>query len=158
VILWHAGLALAIVWNVFRDPALDHRLIVAGALLPDAVDLGSGHPAYAHTLLVSVAVLAAVMFGTRGHRVVRRRLLALPIGMFLHLLLDGVWTKPALLWWPFFGAAFPPARLVPPLPLALVEELAGAWALGWFVWRFRLRDPQRRREFLQRGRLVPGSS
>jgi membrane-bound metal-dependent hydrolase YbcI (DUF457 family) len=158
VILWHAGMALAIVWNVFRDPALDHRLIVGGALLPDAVDLVSGRPAYAHTLLASVAVLVAVMLGTRGHRAVRRRLLALPIGMFLHLLLDGIWTKPALLWWPFFGTAFPPARLVPPLGLALVEELAGAWALGWFVWRFRLREPQRRREFLHRGRLAPGSS
>jgi hypothetical protein len=168
VILWHAGLALVIVWNVFRDSALDHRLVVAGALLPDVVDLLAGRPAYAHTLLAPVAVLVAVMLATRpgghprtsrrGHRVVRRRLLALPIGMFLHLVLDGVWTKPGLLWWPFFGTAFPPASLVPPLPLALAEELAGAWALGWFVWRFRLREPQRRREFLHRGRLVPGSS
>jgi hypothetical protein len=158
VILWHAGLALAIVWNVFRDPALDHRLVVAGALLPDAVDLVSGRPAYAHTLLASVAVLIAVMLGTRGHRVVRRRLLALPIGMFLHLVLDGIWTRPALLWWPFFGLAIPSGRLVPPLGLALIEELAGAWALGWFVWRFRLREPQRRREFLHRGRLAPESS
>jgi hypothetical protein len=158
VILWHAGLALAIVWNVFRDPALDHRLVVAGALLPDVVDLISGRPAYAHTLLAPVAVLVVVMLATRGHRVVRRRLLALPIGMFLHLVLDGVWTKPGLLWWPFFGTAFPQARLVPPLKLALAEELAGAWALGWFVWRFRLQEPHRRREFLHRGRLVPGSS
>jgi hypothetical protein len=158
VILWHAGLALAIVWNVFRDPALDHRPVVAGALLPDVVDLVWGRPAYAHTLVAPVAVLVAVMLGTRGHRAVRRRLLGLPIGMLLHLVLDGIWTKPALLWWPFFGTAFPPARLVPPLPLALAEELAGAWALGWFVWRFRLREPHRLREFLSHGLLVPESS
>ena len=84
MILWHAGLALAIVWNVFRDPALDHRLVVAGALLPDAVDLAWGRPVYAHTLLAPVVVLVAVMLGTRRRRTVRRRLLAVPIGMFLH--------------------------------------------------------------------------
>jgi membrane-bound metal-dependent hydrolase YbcI (DUF457 family) len=156
VILWHAGLALAIVWNVFRDPALDHRLIVAGALLPDVVDLVSGRPAYAHTLLAPVAALVAVMALTRGRRAARRRLLALPIGMFLHLVLDGIWTKPQLLWWPFFGTAFPDGRLVPPLPLALAKELVGAWALGWFVWRFHLWEPQSRGEFLRSGRLLPG--
>jgi hypothetical protein len=158
VILWHAGLALAIVWNVFRDPALDHRLVVAGALLPDVVDLAWGRPAYAHTLLAPVAVLVAVMLATRRHRRLRRRLLAVPIGMFLHLVLDGIWLRPGLLWWPLFGPAFPPARLVPPPGLAVAEELAGAWALGWFVWRFRLREPQRRREFLHRGRLAAGSA
>ncbi len=157
MILWHAGLALAIVWNVFRDPALDHRLVVAGALLPNVVDLAWGRPVYAHTLLAPVVVLVAVMLGTRRRRTVRRRLLAVPIGMFLHLVLDGVWMKPGLLWWPLFGTAFPPARLVPPPGLAVVEELAGAWAVGWFVWRFRLGERQRRREFLQRGRLAAGS-
>ena len=158
MILWHAGLALAIVWNVFRDPALDHRLVVAGALLPDVVDLAWGRPAYAHTLLAPVVVLVAVMLGTRRRRTARRRLLAVPIGMFLHLVLDGIWMRPGLLWWPLFGPAFPPGRLVPSPGVALAEELAGAWALGWFVWRFRLREPQRRREFLHRGRLAAGSS
>jgi membrane-bound metal-dependent hydrolase YbcI (DUF457 family) len=156
VILWHAGLALAIVWNVFRDAALDHRLIVAGALLPDAVDLISGHPAYAHTLLAPVTTLVAVMALTRGRRAARRRLLALPIGMFLHLVLDGVWTNSQLLWWPFFGTAFPDGRLLSPLPVTLAKELVGAWALGWFVWHFRLWEPQGRVEFLHTGRLLPG--
>ena len=153
VILWHAGLALAIVWNVFRDPAIDHRLVVAGALLPDVVDLAAGRPAFAHTLAASAAALAIVMLATRGRRAARRRFLALPIGMFLHLVLDGVWARPALLWWPAFGTGFPPGRLFPPAALAVAAELAGAWAVGWFVWRFRLTDPERRRAFLRSGRL-----
>lgn len=154
MILWYAGLALAIVWNVFRDPAVDHRLVVAGALLPDVVDLVAGHPAYAHTLAAPVAVLVAVMAGTRGRRVARRRLLALPIGMFLHLVLDGTWTRSVVLWWPFLGGTFPDGQLWPPLPLALAEEVAGAGALWWFVRRFRLTDPALRQAFLRSGRLV----
>jgi membrane-bound metal-dependent hydrolase YbcI (DUF457 family) len=154
VILWYAGMALAIVWNVFREPALDHRLVVAGALLPDAVDLVAGHPAHAHTLAAPVAVLTAVMVATRGRRAARRRLLALPIGMFLHLVLDGTWTHSQVLWWPFLGTGFPDGHLWPPLPLALAEELAGAVALWWFVRRFRLTDPVARRAFLRSGRLA----
>jgi membrane-bound metal-dependent hydrolase YbcI (DUF457 family) len=153
-------MALAIAWNVFRDPAVDHRLVVAGALLPDAVDLVAGHPAYAHTLAAPVAILTVVMAGTRGRRAARRRLLALPIGMFLHLVLDGTWTRSEVLWWPFLGTTFPGGHLWPPLVLALAEEVAGAGALWWFVRRFRLTDPEPRRVFLRSGRLVaqhPGS-
>ncbi len=158
MILWYAGLALVIVWNVFKDPAVDHRLVVAGALVPDAVDVVvAGHPAYAHALVAPVAVLTAVMVATRGRRVVRRRLLALPIGMFLHLVLDGTWTRSKVLWWPFLGA-FPDGRLWPPLGVALAEEVAGALALWWFVRRFRLTDPGPRSTFLRTGRLVaPGA-
>ena len=157
MILWYAGLALVIVWNVFKDPAVDHRLGVAGALVPDAVDLFAGHPAYAHALVTPVAVLTAVMAATRGRRVVRRRLLALPIGMFLHLVLDGTWTRSKVLWWPFLGMDFPDGRLWPPLGLALAEEVAGAVALWWFVRRFRLTDPEPGRTFLRSGRLAPSA-
>lgn len=153
MILWHAGLALVIVWNVFRDPAIDHRLVVAGALLPDVVDLAAGRPAIGHTLAASAVALAAVMLSTRGRRRARRRLLALPIGMFLHLVLGGVWARPKVLWWPAFGAAFPDGRLFPPLGLAVAAEVAGAWAIGWFIWRFGLVDAERRRAFLRSGRL-----
>ena len=154
MVLWFAGLALAIVWNVFKDPAIDHRLVVAGALLPDAVDLVAGHPAHAHALIAPVAVLALVMVATRGRRRLRRRLLALPIGMFLHLVLDGTWTRGEVLWWPFLGTDFPEGGLWPPLGLAALEELAGAAALVWFVRRFRLTDPANRHSFLRSGRLA----
>ncbi len=158
MVLWPAGVALGLVWLVFRDPAFDYRLVVVGAVLPEIVDAPLGGARYLHTLAACVLALAGVMLATRHRRRLRRHLLAVPIGMFLHLVLDGVWTKPGLLWWPLFGTAFPPARLVPPPGLALAEELAGSFALGWFVWRFRLREPQPRREFLHRGRLMVGSS
>lgn len=152
--LWHAGLALAIVWNVFRDPSLDHRLVVAGALLPDVVHLAAGRPALTHTLAAPVLTLTGVMLATRGRRVARRHLLALPIGMLLHLVLSGVWTRPELLWWPAFGFAFPDASLWPPLGLAVAAEAAGAAALVWFAVRFRLTEAGPRRAFWRTGRLV----
>ncbi|MGH9004584.1 MAG: hypothetical protein ACRDYV_15780, partial [Acidimicrobiia bacterium] len=154
VILWYAGMALAIVWNVFRDPAVDHRLVVAGALVPDAIDVLAGHPAFFHALVAPVTALTLVMLTTRGRRVTRRRLLALPIGMFIHLVLDGTWTRGEVLWWPFLGSSFPDGSLWPRLGLALVEEVAGGLALWWFVRRFGLTDPARRRTFLRTGRLV----
>lgn len=155
MILWHAGFALAIVWNVFRDPAIDHRLVVAGVLVPDLVDLAWGRRAAAHTLLAPVLVLTVVMLATRGRRLLRRRLLFVPFGMFLHLVLDGVWTEAELLWWPGFGTEFPDGRLVFGFPLVMAFELAGAWALGWFVWRFGLDQAGPRRYFLASGRLQP---
>ncbi|MGH9001038.1 MAG: hypothetical protein ACRDY7_16790 [Acidimicrobiia bacterium] len=153
MILWYAGCALAIVWNVFRDPAIDHRLIVAGVLLPDAGDLAWGRPALFHTLLAPAAALTLVMAATHGRRQARRRFLAVPIGMFLHLVLAASWAQGDLLWWPVFGAEFPDGRLVTEFPLVIAQELVGAWALGWFVWRFRLADAAPRRRFLRTGRL-----
>lgn len=153
MVLWYAGLALVFVWNIFRDPAMDYRLVVAGALLPDVLDLASGRPAHAHTLAASVLVLAGVMLATRPRRRARRRFLALPIGMFLHLVLEGIWMKQKVLWWPLLGAVFPDGQVFPPLGLALVEELAGAWALRWFVRQFGLTDARRLRSFLRSGRL-----
>jgi membrane-bound metal-dependent hydrolase YbcI (DUF457 family) len=156
VILWFAGLSFLIVWSVFRDTAIDYRLVMAGALLPDVIDAAFGGPRVAHTLIASVALLTAVMLGTRGRRAWRRRLLALPIGTFCHLVLDGVWTRSSLLWWPFLGSGLHdrglPSVERPAIVLVLME-CAGAAALIWLVARFRLHDAQRWRVFLRTGRL-----
>src|SRR3954469_3800302 len=103
VFLWFAGMAFVVVWVVFRDPAIDYRLVMAGAIVPDLVDGLTGGRWVAHTLVASVAVLMVVMVATRGRRRRRRQLLALPIGMFLHLVLDGMWTDRDVFWWPVFG-------------------------------------------------------
>ncbi len=155
MILWPAGLSLALVWNVFGDPALDYRLVVVGALLPDVIDAPLGGARVAHTLLASVALLVAVMLLTRGHRHARRRWLAVPIGTFVHLLLDGVWAHTRTFWWPAFGPALSgrlPALDHGPLVLVL-EEMAGAAALWWCWRRFRLSDPAVRANFVSTGRL-----
>jgi membrane-bound metal-dependent hydrolase YbcI (DUF457 family) len=134
VVLWFAGLSFAIVWSVFRDPAVDHRLVMVGALLPDIVDAPLGGPRYAHTLVASVALLVAVMLATRGRRRLRRRLLAVPIGTFCHLLLDGMWTRTAVFWWPFIGDGLHDRGLPSldrPVALLVAMEVVGAVALVW---------------------------
>jgi hypothetical protein len=136
LLFWFAGMAVALVWSVFKDPAIDYRLVVAGALLPDVVDAGFGGARIAHTLLASVSLLVVVMVVTRGRRPWRKRLLAVPIGMMCHLLLDGVWTNRQLFWWPAFGRALNGRlpSLDRPFILIAVQELVGVAALAWF-WR-----------------------
>jgi len=147
--------ALGLVWVVFRDPAFDYRMVVVGALVPDLLDAPLGGARIAHTLLGSVAVLTTVMLATRGRRHVRRSLLALPIGMFAHLVADGMWTRTHSFWWPFFGRSLP-GRL-PGLDHGLailgLEELVGALLVAWCWNRFGLRDPRVRAAFLRTGHL-----
>lgn len=156
MILWFAGCAFVLVWAVFRDTAIDYRLVMAGALLPDVVDVLLGGPRVLHTLLFSVALMMAVMVGTRGRRRLRRQLLALPIGTFLHLVLDGMWTRTEVFWWPGFGLDLPGTGLPSmgrPVTLIVAQEIVGLACLLWAVARFELRTPQRREQFLRSGRL-----
>ncbi|MGI9120060.1 MAG: hypothetical protein ACR2G7_08080 [Acidimicrobiales bacterium] len=160
MILWFAGMAVVAVWLVFRDPAIDHRLVVAGALLPDVVDgvlgrIGIWGPWPAHTLLASAGILVGVMLATRGRRQLRRELLALPIGTFLHLVLDGAWADAKVFWWPALGSDVG-RQVLPSVERGLANlplELAGLVALVWAWRRFRLNEPARRREFLRTGRV-----
>lgn len=153
---WFAGLALVIVWQVFRDSAIDYRLVVVGVLVPDAVDAALGGARVLHTLLASVLILIGVMVGTRGRRGARRRLLALPIGTILHLVLDGVWSSTEIFWWPLFGLSFEHTGLPSldrPLGVVLAQELVGAGAVLWWWRRFQLRDADRRHAFVRTGRV-----
>jgi hypothetical protein len=109
-------------------------------------------------LVASVVALAVVMLATRRSRLVRRRWLGVPIGMFLHLVLDATWATPDLFWWPFLGGdpfAGPAPELDRPLGAVLAMEAIGLLAL-WWLWRaFGLADPERRRLLLTSGRLRP---
>lgn len=158
MLLWFVGLAVVIVWQVFRDPALDHRAVIGGVLLPDVVDGLWGGARLLHTVVASVATLAVVMLATRGRRTLRRRLLALPIGMFLHLVLDGMWATARVFWWPFLGWGLG-GRGLPslehPVAVTILEEIAGAVAIGWVWVRFGLADRERRWRFLRGGKLEP---
>ena len=106
MVLWFVGTAFAAVWFVFRDPRFDLRMLALGALLPDIVDVWSGGTWVMHSVTASVAVLGLVMVATRGRRPSRPRLLAVPIGMFMHLVFDGVFARTTAFWWPFGGAGF----------------------------------------------------
>jgi membrane-bound metal-dependent hydrolase YbcI (DUF457 family) len=155
LLLWFAGAAVVLVWQVFHDRAIDHRVLVAGALLPDLVDAPFGGARVAHTLLASAGLLVAVMLGTRGRRAARRRWVILPIGTFIHLLVDGVWDRASTFWWPFLGGNLdaPLPSLDHGVPVVVLEELVGAAALAWFWRRFRLWEPENRAHFLRTGRL-----
>jgi membrane-bound metal-dependent hydrolase YbcI (DUF457 family) len=154
MVLWFAGTSFLAVWLVFRDPALDHRLVMAGALVPDVVDALSGGRWFAHTLLASVGLLTAVMLGTRGRRLLRRQLLALPIGTFLHLVFDGAWADRKAFWWPFTGSYdHGPLPSIDRGWFTVVLEIVGAAILVWAWRRFRLGEPERRQRFVTTGRL-----
>lgn len=62
-------------------------------------------------------------------------LLAVPIGMFMHLVFDGVFARTTAFWWPFTGAGFGADRLPSfdrgwwNVPLELVGALLALWVL-----------------------------
>jgi membrane-bound metal-dependent hydrolase YbcI (DUF457 family) len=154
VFLWFVGGAVLGVWLVFRSPAIDYRLVVLGALIPLA-ELPIGEPRILHSLTGAVIALVVAMVATPRRRLVQRRLVAIPIGMLLHLLLDFVWADTQAFWWPFAGLAWSDAAL-PELARGafdIVLELLGAAALVWCYRRFRLDEPDRRARFLRTGRL-----
>lgn len=155
MVVWFVGVSMALVWVVFQSPALDYRVVAAGSLLPVA-DAVTGGPNVLHTLVGSVVLLVGVMVATRGRRLVRRRWLGLPIGTFVHLVLDGTWTRSALFGWPFLGGGAFAGRLPEldrPVVVIVVLELVGVVALLWLHRGFGLGDPARRRTFLRTGHL-----
>lgn len=154
--VWFAALAIAGVYLVFRDPAIDYRLIALGALLPDPIDAmlrqGIGP---AHSVVSAVVLLFAVMLATIGRRSLRRRLLAIPIGVFAHLVLDGAWSTTETFWWPLAGRV--EAQSLPSISRGLVivagQELVGVGVGIWLYRKFRLSSKPLRFQFMRTGRI-----
>ena len=124
---WFVTFAVLVVVAVFDSPAMDYRYVIVGAVVP-VIDVVIGHPYVFHTLLGSVAALVIVVVATRGRRLVARRFVGLPIGMFLHLVADGTWSRAELFWWPFLGTASLGAGDVPErahLAVSFVLEVVG---------------------------------
>ena len=155
MILWFAGVSFAFVWLVFRSPALDYRLVMLGSILPVG-ELVFGGPRLLHTLVFAVALMGLVMLATQRRRLVRRRLISLPIGIMMHLVLDGIWARTSVFWWPFFGRGFGDGN-VPELGhgigLTVLLELIGAGCLVWCWVQFGFADRARRDLFLRTGHL-----
>jgi hypothetical protein len=154
VLIWYVATALAGVWAVFDSPALDYRFVMVGAVLPVG-EIVLGQPGPLHSLVTAVAVLALVMVATQGRRLLRRRLLGIPIGLFAHLVFSGSWADTDAFWWPLTGFGLSGAE---PPELArggwsVLLELAGI-ALGlWWIRRVGLDDSAARGEFARTGRL-----
>jgi hypothetical protein len=154
MLLWYVGLSVVIVLLVFQSSGVDYRLVAVGSLLPLAIDLPVRRLWLGHTLIASVTLLVLVMLVTIGRpRLLRRRLLCLPIGAFCGLALSAAWTNTDVFWFPFTGSTLPDAPLLPAPGIVLLEELAGVAAIVWVVYRCGLRDPARRDELVRTGRL-----
>ncbi|MFM8858434.1 MAG: hypothetical protein ACKOI2_14800 [Actinomycetota bacterium] len=156
MLLWFVGTSVLVVWSVFRDPRFDYRFLIAGVLLPDVIDGIWGGARGFHSVTMSVAVLFVVMLTTIGRRPWRKRFLAVPIGMFVHLIVDGAFDDTKVFWWPVTGLSFSDSQL-PVVERGMVNvllEFAGLALCLYAIRRFGLRDPQRRRTFLREGWLT----
>ncbi len=154
VLLWFAVAAPFLVAEIFRSPMVDYRLVALGALLP-VVEALIGGAFVLHTLAAPVILMAMIMAATTGRRLLRRRLLGIPIGLFFHLVLDGTWASTTLFWWPVFGWSF--AGLEAPeasgLGWRILLEVA-AIGLAAFAWRrYGLDDPAARARLIRSGHL-----
>jgi hypothetical protein len=154
VFVWFAAVSVLVVLLVFNSPTVDHRLVALGAVLPVA-EAALGGPFLLHTLVGSVGLFVLVVVVARGRRLLARRLVGLPIGTFLHLVLDGTWARSDLFWWPFLGGRLGEGQTpeVEHLGVSLLLEAIGVGMAVWIVQREGLVDPERRRAFLRTGRL-----
>jgi hypothetical protein len=170
MLFWHLGANLWLFRWIFRDPRVDIRYLLVGAILPDLIDLPVGTwilaerystgELWAHSLLAPSIYMAIVLLTTRrGRR--RRALMALGVGWLFHLLIDGMWLDSEVFLWPFFGA-IPPGE-APFWPLAWERALSDPWrwvlegvGLAYLVWLWRslgLGDAQRRTNLVKTGIL-----
>lgn len=156
MLLWFLGTSFLAVWFVFRDDKFDYRVLALGALLPDIIDIPTGGAWVMHSVVASVAVLAAVMAVARRGSVRRRRWLALPIGMMMHLVFDGAFNNTRIFWWPFAGTSFDgaPVPSLDRMAINVVLEIIGAALLVW-MWRTNeMSQRANRQRFMMSGRLV----
>jgi len=155
MLFWFIATAVWSVWFVFRDPKFDYRLVAIAALVPDLIDGLRGAVGPMHSVVTSIAVLFAIMIATAGRKPSRQRLLAIPIGMFIHLIFDGAFSNAKTFWWPLSGFSLSDDRL-PSIERGLLNlplEIVGI-AGCLIAWRyFSLADKSRRADFLKTGSL-----
>ncbi|MBK6858623.1 MAG: hypothetical protein IPG97_19265 [Microthrixaceae bacterium] len=152
--IWFAVVSVVLVAFVFRSPAIDYRTVILGSVLP-VLEAVAGGPRVLHSLVGAVALLGIVMVATVGSRLVRRRLLGIPIGVMCHLVLDGSFTQTEVFWWPVRGLEFASGQIpeLEHLGLALILEVVGV-AVGVWAWNlFGLHDRGARDRFWSDGRL-----
>lgn len=152
--LWFASVSIVLVAVVFRSGAVDYRTVALGAVLP-WLDVVTGGRNVLHSLLAASIVLVVVMLATRGRRLLRRRILGIPIGMLCHLVLDGSFADAAMFWWPAFGLSFTgePIPELGHLQRSVLLEVAGIAVTVWAWSLFGLDRPEARKRFLDTGRL-----
>ena len=138
MLFWFVGASLATIWFVFRDPRFSFGWLIAGVLLPDLIEGLVGRVGPLHSVVTIVVAMGLVMMLTIGRRARRKQLLALTIGLFLHLVFDGVFTDTRVFWWPLAGTDLG-ERKIPSLErswqLNLGLEMVGVVLVVWFLKR-----------------------
>lgn len=171
MLLWHLGGGLWLFRWIFRDPKVDIRFLLLGAVIADLIDLPLGTLVLAdrystselwlHSLIApSIYITLVLAITRRGRR--RRAWMAFGVGWLFHLLLDGTWTSQQVFLWPFFGWELP-AGETPFWPLAWeralsdpwrwFKEIAGIAYLTWLWMTLGLNQSVRRQRVLETGRL-----
>ena len=101
--IWFVTTAVLTIHVVFRDSKFDYRPLIVGALVPDLIDGPFGGAGVLHSVIGAVAIMVVVMLATIGRRQLRKMLIAVPIGILLHLVYDGAFAMDQVFWWPFMG-------------------------------------------------------
>ena len=130
---WFIGTSIATIWFVFHDRNFAYRLVVAGALAPDVIEVFLGHAGPLHSVVTMVAIMTAVMLITYGRKKSRSNMLAFVIGMFLHLVFDGAFANTRMFWWPVSGLQFGDDEL-PVFDRGLINiplEIVGVLLILW---------------------------
>lgn len=156
---WFLGTSFVAVWFIFRDSRFDYRVLALGVLLPDMVDIFSGGTWVMHSVVAPVVALTTVMIVGKRGSVRRRRWLALPIGMFFHLVFDGAFNNTQAFWWPFSGFSVSHGSLpsVDRMGLNIVFEVVGLGLLAWMWTINHLSEAHNRAQFLKTGQLHAGT-
>jgi len=173
MILWHLGGTVALVRYVFRDPNMDLRLLLVGALLPDLIDKPLGRvlhvggynsgQLWGHTLLFSASLMVLILVATKRGSGRRRTWFPLAIGAMFHLVLDAMWARSETFLWPVLGSDFSKApagdlddAFISGLtnPVVAAGEVIGLVYLIWLWRRAGLGDREARRSFVHTGRIA----
>lgn len=171
MVLWHLGASLWLFRWIFRDPKVDIRFLLVGALIPDLIDYPIGTivladrystgELWAHSLVAPTVYISFVLLATRrGRR--RRAWMALGVGWLFHLLLDGMWLDQEVFLWPFFGIELTAGpdpfwsqawERAMDDPWRWLREVAGGVYLLWLWYAVGLNRSERRAQTLRTGRL-----
>ena len=170
MLLWHMGVAVAIMYVTIGRRRVDYRYVLLGADAPGSRRRGPASPRRLQrprrtldrtSLLAALVVAVVILLGFRAER--RTAVFGIFVGWLLHLVGDGMWSAPKTFLWPAFGTEFATNPREPYSWDLLTDPLAhlGTWGgeafglliLAWFVVAFSLADPGRRRRFLKDGAL-----
>jgi len=170
MLFWHAGATVAFTRYAFRDPAMDLRFLVLGAILADLIDTPIGFIFWssfenvrlvAHSLLFAATAMVVVLLLTRRGRP-RKRWMPVAVGMLLHLVFDAMWREPETLWWPFLGWDFTSTGFATVSeylgglftnPAMWLGEVAGLAYLAFLGYRSKLTDREARDVLIKTGRV-----